>query len=322
MDRRTFIGNITVGVLAAPLVAKAQKTRKVPLVAILVTSESPGVGNFREDLHARGYVEDKTIALAYRSANGKQELLPDLAAELVRLNPDVLYAMGPAAIKAAMEATSDIPIVALDLETDPVQSGLARTISRPGRNITGLFVDLPSLAGKWMDLLKQADPRMRHVGVLWDSTTGPWQLAAAKAAAASFAVDLQILEVRTSADFDEALNGGVRRGTRALVVLSSPLASANSKKIAEFTVTNRLPAISPFWEFAQAGGLMSYGPDVGEFDRHAAVYVDKILKGAKPGDLPIEQPTKFLMVLNLKTAKALGLTIPQSLLLRADKVIQ
>ena len=158
--------------------------------------------------------------------------------------------------------------------------------------------------------------------MLWDSTTGPWQLAAAKTVAQGFAVDLQILEVRTSADFAEALNAGVRRGAGALVVLPSPLASANSKQIADFTVTNRLPAISPFWEFAQYGGLMSYGPNMGEFAPHSAIYVDKILKGAKVGDLSIEQPTKFLLMINLKTAKALGLTMPQSLLLRADEVIQ
>ena len=305
-----------------PLIAKPQQAHKVPLVGILVSSGSPGDSDFREGLRHLGYVEGKNIALAYRSANGKQEALPDLAAELVRLHVDVLYALGRPALKAAMEATSAIPIVALDLETDPVQSGLARSLSRPGGNVTGLFLNLPSLAGKWLELIKEADPRIHHVGVLWDSTTGPWQLAAAKTAAQGFAVDLQVLEVRTSADFAEALNAGVRRGARALVVLSSPIASANSKQIADFTATNQLPAISPFWEFAQNGGLMSYGPNMAKFDPHAAIYVDKILKGAKVGDLPIEQPTKFLLKINLKTAKAFGLTMPQSLLLRADEVFQ
>ena len=323
MDRRTFVGSVAGGLFVAPLIAKAQQTPKVPLVGILVTSgKNPSVGNFRDGLRRLGYLEGKNIHLAYRSADGKQAALPDLAADLVRRDADVIYALGPAAVKAAMEATRVIPIVALDLETDPVQSGLARSLSRPGGNITGLFLDLASLTGKWLELLREADPRIQHVSALWDSTTGSGQLAAAKAAAQVFALDLQTLEVRTSADFDDALSAGVRSGARALIVLSSPLTSANSKQIADFTVTNRLPAISPFWEFAQAGGLMSYGPNVGEFDPQAAIYVDKILKGAKPGDLPIERPTKFLMVINLKTAKAFGLTIPQSLLQRADEVIQ
>ena len=322
MDRRTLIVGIAGGLVALPLVAKAQQAHKIPLVGILVSSASPGDRNFREGLRDLGYVEGKNIALAYRSANGNQEALPDLAAELVRLHPDILYVSGRPALRVAMEATSAIPIVALDLETDPVQSGLARSLGRPGGNVTGLFLNLASLAGKWLELIREADPRIHRVGVLWDSATGPWQLAAAKTAAQRFAVDLQILEVRTSADFPEALNAGVRGGARALVVLSSPLASANSKQIADFTVTNQLPGICPFWEFAQNGGLMSYGPDMAKFDPHAAIYVDKILKGAKVGDLPIEQPTKLLLMINLKTAKALGLTIPQSLLLRADEVIQ
>ncbi len=320
--RRTFTSAVAGTLVVAPFVVKARRAHKVPLVGILVTNGSPSVLHFREGLNDLGHIDGKSIIFAYRSANGKQELLADLAAELVRLDPDVLFVLGPAAIKAAMQVTSTIPIVAIELETDPVQSGLVRSLTRPGGQITGLFVDLPSLAAKWLQLIKEAAPRIQRVGVLWDSTTGSGQPAATKAAARGLGLDLQLLEVRTSDDIDIALNAEVRGGERALVVLASPLASAYSKQIADFALTHRLPAISPFWEFAQAGGLMSYGPDLGDFDSRSAAYVDKILKGAKPGDLPIQQPTTFLMMINLKTAKALGLTIPQSLLLRADKVIE
>jgi len=269
-----------------------------------------------------GYVEGKTIVLEQRTARGRPEALPALASELVRLNVDVLYATGPPAIRAAKNATSVIPIIALDLETDPVESGLAQSLARPGGNVTGLFLNFPDMAGKWLELLREAAPGRHRVGLLWDSTTGSTQVTAATAAAHRLDIDLQVLRVRNSDEINEALERGVRAGTTAIVALSSPIVIGSSKSIAEFTTRNRLPAISPFREFADSGGLLSYGPKLRDFYLRAAFFVDKILHGAKAADLPIEQPTTFELVINQKTAKVLGLTIPKTLLLRADEVIQ
>ena len=321
IDRRQFIGCVTFSVLARPLIGEAQPARKVPVVGSVGTSGSESFTLFREGLRDLGYIEGKNIILERRSAGGKPEALPGLVAELVHLNVDVLFVTGPVGVRAASTATSVIPIVALDLETDPVQSGLVHSLARPGGNITGLFLDLPDLAGKWLELLQDAMPGRHRVGVLWDSTTGPWQLEACKAAARRLGVEIQILEYRSADGLDEALRGlGV--GSTPILMLSSPIVSANSKRVGEFMLRHRLPAISPFRAFPSGGGLMSYGPDVVDFYRRAAMYVDKILQGAKPADLPIQQPTKFEFIINLKTAKALGLTIPQSLLVRADEVIQ
>ena len=291
MDRRTFIGTVAGGLLAVPRVADAQQAGKRPVVGVLITDarRSLTIPLLVQGLGDLGYVDGKNIVIEIRSAGGKPEAFRGLAAELVQLKVDVIFAAGPAAIRAASDATTAIPIVALDLETDPVQAGWVRSLARPGSNITGLFLDLPDLAGKWLELLREAVPGIRRVGLLWDSTTGSAQLIAAKAAAQR---------------------------------LSSPNIYQASKQIADFVVKNRVPAISPFRSFADAGGLMAYGPKFDDFRRRAALYVDKILKGAKPGDLPIEQPTTFELVINMKAAKALGLTIPQALLLRADEVIQ
>ena len=215
-----------------------------------------------------------------------------------------------------------IPIVALDLESDPVQAGFVRSLAQPGGNITGCFLDQPGLTGKWLELIGEAVPGARRIAVLADMTTGPWQLAAIKAAAEKLRIELQVLEIRRSEELDHALEAGLKSGSRALVQLSSPIFDSLllAKQIADFSVKNRLPAISLFRRFAEAGGLMSYGPN--QPVKRLAVYIDKILKGAKPADLPIEQPTKFDFVINLKTAKTIGLTLPQSLIVRADQVIQ
>jgi putative ABC transport system substrate-binding protein len=248
--------------------------------------------------------------------------LPALAEELVQRPVDVLYAVGPAAVRAAARATSTVPVVAMDLESDPVASGWVRSLARPAGNVTGLFLDFPDLAGKWLQLLREADPGARVVGILWDSAAGSSQLDAVRVAAPKFDTSLQLLPIRTAQDFDNAIRIGIKGGVKAVVVLSSPTFDINSKQIAALTLGTRLPAISAFREFADAGGLIAYGPNLNEFFRRSALYVAKIIQGAKPGDLPVEQPTKFQLVINLKTAKALGLTIPQSLLARADEVIQ
>ncbi len=204
------------------------------------------------------------------------------------------------------------------LETDPVAGGFAASLARPGANVTGLFLDHPGLTGKWLELIREANPKVHRIALLWDATTGPWQLAAAKTAARDLGMDVQVLEVRSSDDFDAALRGGLRD----LIQLSSPLVDRNSKRTGDFTLKNRIVAISMFRTFAEGGGLMSYGPNRPQYDRRLAGYIEKLLRGAKPADLPVEQPTTFELVINLKTAKALGLTIPPSLLERADQVIE
>jgi putative tryptophan/tyrosine transport system substrate-binding protein len=268
----------------------------------------------RSGLRDLGYVEGQTIVLEFRSPTTGAEQLPGYASELVRLNADVIIAIGPTAVRAARDATSVLPIVAMDLETDPVATGFARSLARPGGNITGLFMD-SELAGKWLQLLRAVVPKSEIVGVLWDSGTGSAQLATVKAAAQGIAVKLLVLEIRNAVDLDVALGAGLNGGANALVMLSSPVvgAAVNSKRIAVFATSNRLPAISPFRSFTDAGGLMSYGPSILDVYRNTSTFADKILKGAKPSDLPIEPPNKYELVINRKTASALGLTIPESL---------
>jgi putative tryptophan/tyrosine transport system substrate-binding protein len=325
MDRRTFLGTLTGGLVVAPLAAAAQQRAKVPVVGVLniaVGPRSTTVDTTRQGLRDLGYVEGQTIAFDVRFAGGKPEAYPAFAADLVRRKVDVLLVSGPAAVRAATDATSTIPIVALDYESDPVQAGFARSFAQPGGNMTGLFLDQPGLTGKWLGLIGEAAPKARRIAVLRDPTTGPWQLAAIRGAAENLRIELQVLEIRSPGELDHALEVGVNAGSRALVQLSSPLFDNYHKQIADLTTKHRLPAISLFRRFAEAGGLMSYGPNQVEYTKRLAVYIDQILKGAKPADLPIEQPTKFALVINLKTAKALGITMPPPLLLRADEVIQ
>jgi len=280
------------------------------------------VDTTRQGLRDLGYVEGQTIVFDVRFAGMKYESFPGLAGDLVRRKVAVILASGPVAIRAAKDATSTIPIVAVDFESDPVQAGFARSLAQPDGNITGCFLDQPDLTGKWLQLIGETVPGARRIAVLVDTKTGPWQLAAIRVVAEKSRIDLHVLEVRSSAELDQALGAGVS-GSRGLVQLSSPLFDTSlAKRIADFTTKHRLPAISMFRRFADAGGLMAYGPNQAEYDKRPAVYIDKILKGAKPGDLPIEQPTKFDLIINLKTAKALGLTIPQSVLARADQVIE
>jgi putative ABC transport system substrate-binding protein len=325
MKRRVFLALLGLGTLAWPPAVRAQQARKVPLVGVLNSGAGPSltVDTARQGLRDLGYVEGQTIAFDIRFAGMKPEALPILAADLVRRKVDVILVSGPTGIRAAKDATSTIPIVALDLESDPVQAGFARSLAQPGGNITGCFLDQPGLTGKWLELIGEAAPGTRPIAVLVDMTTGPWQLAAIKAAAEKLRIELQVLEIRSSGELDHALAAGVKGGSRALVQLSSPLFEIPiAKRIADFTAKQRLPAISMFRRFAEAGGLMSYGPNQPEYYKRLSVYIDKILKGAKPAALPIEQPTKFEFVINLRTAKAFGLTLPQSLVTRADRVIE
>jgi putative ABC transport system substrate-binding protein len=326
VDRRAFIAALAGGLLGAPLAAEAQQAGKIPVVGVVNTGTGPRsrtIDTTRQSLHDLGYVEGQTIAFDIRFIGMKLETLPAVAADLVRRRVDVILVSGPAGIRAVRDATSTIPIVALDLESDPVQAGFARSLAQPGGNITGCWLDQPDLTGKWLEFVGEAAPGTRRIAVLSDPTTGPWQLVAIRTSAEKLRVELQVLEIRRFEDLDHGLGTAIKGGSRALVQLSSPLFdSPLAKRIADLTLTHRLPAISMFRRFPEDGGLMAYGPNQVEYYRHLAIYIDKILKGAKPADLPIEQPTKFELVVNLKTAKALGLTIPPSLLLRADEVIQ
>ncbi len=303
-----------------------QVSPRRPVVGVLLTdvanARSGGMLQaFQQSLQELGYVDGKNIGFDIRSADGRAEALPGLAAALVQRNVDVIFVTGPAPIRAALAATRTLPIVALDQETAPVQAGWAQTLARPGGNLSGLFLDFPALAGKWLQMLRNAAPRAQRVGVLWDSSTGPAQLDAAKAAAKDLNVELIVLELSATAGFEPALAAGMKAGMRALMQLSSPVTSAMSKQTAAFATQQRLPGISAFRRFAEEGGLLSYGPVRVDMYRRAASYVDRILKGTRPGELAIEQPTRFELVVNLNAAKALGLTMPQSLLLRADEVL-
>jgi ABC-type uncharacterized transport system substrate-binding protein len=328
MDRREFIVSVAGGLLAAPLAAEAQpqSSKKLPMVGILHSGPldltAPSVAALRQGLHTLGYIEGQNISLEYRWADGKVEVLPRLAAELVRLYVDVLYASGPQAMRAAIGSSRTVPLVVDNLEDDPVAGGYAAGIGRPGGNLTGLFLNLPDLTAKWLQLIREVMPGTRRVAVLWDTTTSSSQLHVVKTAAQAAMVELRVLEIRRPTDYASVLQTAMKERSQALIQLSSPLIRQASSLVAEFTLRNRLPAISMFRLFAESGGLMAYGPDLPAFFGRSASYVDKILKGAKPGDLPIEHPTKFELVINLKTAKALGLTIPPSLLQRADQVIE
>jgi putative tryptophan/tyrosine transport system substrate-binding protein len=274
-------------------------------------------------LQALGWTEGNNVVFERRYADNRLDRLPELAAELVRLNVDVIIATGTLAPLAAKRATSTIPIV-MTAAGDPLGSGLVASLARPGGNVTGLSLMAPDLGGKRLELLKEVLPQVSRVGILWNATN-PYSalvLKETESAAQIFRIQLQSIEVRSPDDFGSALPTATQLRVGALITVEDPLTFSHRKFIADFAASNRLPAIYGLKEFVEAGGLMAYGADLADSYRRAAGYVDKILKGAKPADLPIEQPTKFEFVINLKTAKALGVEIPPTLLARADEVIE
>jgi putative ABC transport system substrate-binding protein len=309
--------------LAAPL-AGAQPAGKHPRIGILRPGSPPDplVEAFRQGLRELGYAEGRNITIEYRWAEGLDERLPRLATDLVRLNLDVIVAAGGGSMEAARQATQVIPIVMPVTVGDPVKVGIVASLARPGGNLTGLTQLAGDLPGKWMELLREMLPRVSRVAVLWDAAGDPGQVRASEDAARSLGVHLHVLKVGQVSGFEPAFIEA-RKNAEGLIVSGSPLFYVQRSRLVELAAKHRLPAIYAQREFvAGSGGLMSYGADYRHQFRRAATYVDKILKGARPGDLPIEQPTKFELVINLRTAKALGLTIPQSVLLRADEVIQ
>ena len=327
MERRAFIGTLAGGLLAAPLGAEAQQTGKVYRIGYLSyfgCSEDPFLrGPFRQGLLDLGYVEGRNVLLECRSAPGKADRYRDLVAELVRLNVDVLLTMSTALTLAAKQGTRTVPIVMVYV-ADPVASGIVSSLAQPGANITGLSMLPAELVQKNLQLFKEVAPSISRVSVLIDSSN-PGQTSLDEqmtAAARLLGVKPQRVELRTSADLDAACAAVLRQRAEALLVWPLPITRRDSERLAAFAVENRLPTVTAHQPYVRAGLLFCYLTDIASQFRRASVYIDKILKGAKPADLPIEQPNKYELLINLKTARALGLTIPSSLLQRADLVIE
>lgn len=318
MNRRAFLGTLAGSLLAAPLAAEAQQAGKLPRVGY-VQPEVPVSAALREaflgGLRERGWSDGQNVAIDWRR---RDEEIPDL----VRLKVDVMVLPNPYRIEAGLRQTKTIPIVTVDLESDPVAKGFLRSLSRPGGNLTGIWMDFPDIAGKRLQMLKDAVPAARRVGVVWDKRVAGLQFAATQTAARVVDIAVQSVPLRHESEVDDVVKRALRAKPHAILMLTSPIVFRAQRRIAQLAVQHRIPTFSGFSTFPDDGGLMAYGPDFAAMWHQMAGYVDRILRGAKPGDLPVERPTKFELVINLKTAKALGLTISPSLLQRADQVIE
>jgi putative ABC transport system substrate-binding protein len=314
-------------ILAAPIAVEAQRAAKVPRIGVLVggmQGDTTVTEPLRQGFRDLGYVEGRTILIEHRFAEGRLDRFPDLAASLARLKVDVIVAPGTAAAQAARKATATIPIV-LVTAGNPVGDGLIQSFARPGANVTGLTMSVDQeLGGKWLELLKEAVPTVSRVAVLWNPLTAPHKtmMKGTESAATTLRLTLHLVSAQRPDEIDGAFAAISRARADGLIVMSDPMFVAHRVRIADLATRGGLPAIYGDAYHAEPGGLMSYGPNVADLFRRAAGYVDRILKGAKPADLPVERPSKFELVVNLKTAKALGVTIPPSLLVRADKVIE
>ena len=327
MDRRTFLA-APIAIFAAPLAADAQKAGTVHRIGVLDTTPvALNVANldaFRQGMRAFGYIEGQNFVIEYRSPEGQANAFPDLARELGRLKVDLILTRGTAAVTAAKNATRTIPIV-MAASGDPLGSGVVTGLARPGGNVTGLSALTAELAGKRLQLLKEAVPGAQRLAAVLDRGSGLALVAQSRAteqAARSLGLQAQILHIEKAEDLGPAFDAAVKQRADAVFVGLGPVIQSNVGRVAELAARHRLPSVFISREFVVAGGLMAYGVSYPDSYRRAASYVDKIFKGANPADLPIEQPTKFELVVNMKTAKALGLTIPPSLLARADQVIQ
>ena len=328
IDRRTFVRLVSTGLAIQSLRANAQQAGKIHRIGYLAGGSAAGslifVEQFREGLRDHGWIEGQNVVIEYRFAEGRFDRLPALAADLVRLKVDVIAAIPTPAAVAAKNATGTIPII-LMVAVNPFELGLIASVARPGGNLTGIaFSFSTEILGKNLALLKEAIPRVRHVAVL-SNPANPGHTVAiknVKAAADAMGVQLSLVEAREPNQFDAAVNVMAKQGAEALLVIADAQFQIHRARLAELATKNRLPTMHGFREYVEAGGLMSYGPSIAASVRHGASFVDRILRGAKPAELPVEQPTKFDLVINLKTARALGLAIPQPLLLRADEVIQ
>jgi ABC-type uncharacterized transport system substrate-binding protein len=323
--RRDFI-TLLGGAAAWPLAARAQQTGRRPKIGIVYLGPAamagPRVEALLSGLRAAGYGGPEQIEIVLRTTDGDPTRITPLVAEVIERNVDVILAQSSVMVQAFRQATQTIPIVALDLETDPVDSGLIASVTRPGGNITGLFFDFPDFTKKWLELLREAIPQLSRIAVLWDPATAPTPRRAVEQAAGSLSIQLDVIEVRTRSDFEEAFVTATRRAAGAVLMLASPLIGSNAQRLAELAIHHRLPAVTLFPDFARAGGLLAYGVNLLDMYRQTGVMVAKVLQGRRPAELPIERPTKFELVLNLRAAKRLGLEIPTSVLPRADEVIE
>jgi putative tryptophan/tyrosine transport system substrate-binding protein len=325
MRRRKFLSLLGGAAAAWPLAARAQQT-VMPVVGVLGPASEEAASHlfaaFRRGLAEAGYKEGKNLAIEYRFANFKFDLLPELAGDLVRLNVNVIFGASPESLAAARNATTTIPVVGVDLESDPIAKGYVKSLARPGGNMTGMFLDLPELSGKQMGLLKEIVPRLSRIAIFGIPGLNAAQFAATETVVRALALEAEIMEVRVADDFEQAFEAARTRHVDAGILLSSPLVFLASKQIGELALAKRLPLISLFAEFPKSGGLIAYGPNLGEIFRRCGDYAAKILHGDKPSDLPIQRPERFDLVINLKTAAALGLDVPTQLQQLADEVIE
>jgi ABC-type uncharacterized transport system substrate-binding protein len=309
---------------AASLAAYGQPAGKVARLGVLLfttPATDPNLAAFVSGLRDLGYVEGRNVALEYRSAEGRLERARDLALQLAALKPDVIVVLGGDMVRVVKDATSTLPVVMLTSE-DPVEAGVVTSFARPGGNLTGVAFVSSETAGKRLQFLKEAVPSLKRVAVLWNPDHPDGEYRNIETAALRLGVHIQSLEVRRPTDFDRAFEAAARASAEALMAVSSRFMNSNRPRILEFASKRRIPLVTGWGPWARTGSFMSYGPDLDLLVRRAATHVDKILKGARPADLPIEQPTKFELVINLKTAKTLGLTLPPSLLGRADQIIE
>jgi putative ABC transport system substrate-binding protein len=323
MRRREFIGVLGGAAASWPLVASAQPSgRELPRIGAIFNSRSENNEAFRQGLSEAGYVDGQNVVLEEWIIGPALDRADEIARELVALKSKIIFAGTPYAIRAAVKATSTIPIVGVDLESDPVASGLVKSNARPGGNFTGFFLDIPDLGGKQIELLMEAVKSVSRLAIIWDESIGAVQYHATETAPRPAGVTLQSLPIRQAEDFGAALERATHERAQGLVLLSSPLIFMQRQHIADLTLSARMPTISLFTSFPKIGGMMAYGPNFPSLYKQAASYVARILAGANPGELPVQRPNKFELVINLKTAKALGLAIPEALLVRADEVIE
>ena len=323
MRRRDFITLVGGATAGWPLTAHAQqKTDDLPRIGIIQSFPNENFEALTEGLREAGYINGQNVLMESRFTGAAVDRYDAFANELVALKCKVIFAGAPYGIQAVLKATNTIPTVGVDLESDPVASGWAQNLARPGGNLTGLFLDLPELGGKQIELLREAAPRLSHLAVLWDATIGMVQFRATELAAGAAKLTLQSLPIRRVEDVKDGFEQAARKQVDGIVVLSSPLILNQRSQIAELALSIHLPTISIFTSFPKVGGLMAYGPNLASMFKQAASYISRILSGARPSELPIERPSKFELLINMKTAKALGLDVPLQLQQRADEVIE
>ena len=323
--RREFV-SLLVCAAGWPHLAHAQRSGQRPRIGFVylgpVAMAGPRVEALLGGLRAAGFGGAEQVEIVLRPTEGDPSRIEPLVSEVLERNIDVILAVSSVMVQVFQQKTKTIPIVALDLETDPVGSGLVASLTRPGGNLTGLFFDFPDFSKKWLELLREAIPQLTRIAVLWDPATAATQRDAMGQAARALAVEMDILEVRTRSDFEGAFAAARQRSADAAVMLTSPLIGANAQPLAELAIHHRLPAVTLFPDFARVGGLLAYGVNLLDMYRQTGTMVAKVLQGRKPAELPIERPTRFELVLNLRAAKRLQLEIPTSVLLRADEVIE